>query len=308
MNIKELKNYINRPEYVFRPWQIYHKIFNKAPSLLNNIKEVILPWGTTISIPLLSDDTLIKSLLIYGIYDLSLTELVWRLIELGETAIDIGANLGYVTSLMSVKVGNIGKVWCFEPNPEVYQELTANIGNWKIKGFDNIYPQQIALSNHSGNGVLNLTPKNRGEVFIDKKQEVVNIQANSKNACVVDIERLDNFLKTEQNCIGVLKIDVEGHELEVLQGAGDLISNHKIRDIIFEEHNVYPSPLTGFLEQNGYTVFRIWKGFWKPRLESPNLNKTHSWEPPNYLATCNPKRATKLVKSWGWKSLSCHTN
>ena len=303
MNIQKLKHFINRPEYIFRPWQVYHRFFKRNSNSVNKFQEVVLPWGLTIKIPMSTDDTLPRSILIYGIYDLSLTEVIWRLLELGENAIDIGANIGYVTSLMSAKVGRMGKVWCFEPNPEIYEELAINIANWGIKGDSNIYHQQIALSNYSGYGVLNLTPKNRGEVFIDKNQQVANVQTNSRDACVVAIDRLDKFLEKEQNCIGVLKIDVEGHELEVLQGAGNLISKHHVRDIIFEEHNSYPSPLTDFLESNGYTIFRIWKSFWRPILESPSKNLIHPWEPPNYLATLNAERATERIKDWGWKCL-----
>lgn len=50
-------------------------------------------------------------------------------------------------------------------------------------------------------------------------------------------------------------------------------------------------------------IFQIWKGFWKPKLESPIKNLAHPWEPPNYLATLNPQRATERIKDWGWKSL-----
>ena len=144
MNINELKYYINRPEYIFRPFQIYQRIFNQDYSSTNNLKDVVLPWGLNIKVSTLTNDSLGKSLLKFGIYDLSLTEVIWRLIEPNETAIDICANVGYITSLMSVKVGRGGRVLCFEPNPEVYEELTVNILNWQQQTSKNIYPQQIA--------------------------------------------------------------------------------------------------------------------------------------------------------------------
>ena len=117
MNIKKLKYYINRPEYIFRPFQIYQRIFNQDYSSTSKLKDVVLPWGLNIKVSTFTNDTLGKALLKFGIYDLSLTEVIWRLIEPNETAIDIGANVCYVTSLMSVKVGKAEKVWCFEPNP-----------------------------------------------------------------------------------------------------------------------------------------------------------------------------------------------
>ncbi|OUL30810.1 FkbM family methyltransferase [Nostoc sp. 106C] len=298
-----MKSYLNRPEYIFRPAQIYYRIFKQNFKHIN-FKETILPWGAKIRIPTEPHDTVGKSIATYGIYDLSLTEVLWRLINPGETVIDIGANIGYMTSIMSKRVGNTGKVWCFEPNPEVYKELSENINNWQQKqGWDNIYAKQIALSNTRGTGVLNIPLINRGEAFIELGNSI-NPEANKSQACTVILERLDKFLENEQKHIGLLKIDVEGHELQVLQGAGELISKNNIRDILFEDHHGYPSNVTQLLEMHGYTIFRIWKGFWKPVLESPSKNLVHRWEPPNYLATHNPKRAAQCLKDWGWKCLS----
>jgi FkbM family methyltransferase len=303
MNIAKIKLYLNRPEYIFRPTQIYQRISNTKSNLSNRYKYVVLPWGLQIKIPTDTNDVVGKAISTYGIYDLSLTEVIWRLISPGETVIDIGANIGYITSIMAKRVGKTGKVWCFEPNPEVYAELNENIKNWQRNlGWNHINPQEIALSDHAGSGILNITLKNRGESFINN--DINNATSNLLiNSCSVSMQRLDKILeKTEKN-IGVLKIDVEGYELPVLQGAGELISQHNIRDILFEEHGAYPSPVTQYLEANGYTIFRIWKGFWKPLLVSPEKNLMHHWEPPNYLATCDPARVTQLMKEWDWKSL-----
>lgn len=65
----------------------------------------------------------------------------------------------------------------------------------------------------------------------------------------------------------------------------------------------YPSPVTQFLEKHGYTVFRIWKGFWKPLLEHPENNPLHPWEPPSYLGTKDTLRAIERLKKPGWFSL-----
>ncbi|HEY9600524.1 MAG TPA: hypothetical protein V6C85_02875, partial [Allocoleopsis sp.] len=72
---------------------------------------------------------------------------------------------------------------------------------------------------------------------------------------------------------------------------------------IFEDHRGYPSPVSQFLEDHGYTIFRLWKGFWKPRLEIPSKTLVHSWEPPSYLATKDPSRAQERLGKRGWYSL-----
>jgi FkbM family methyltransferase len=302
--MQKITQLITRPEYFFQPSKIYSRVFYSNLNEVNSdvkFRVFNLPWGA-IKIPLdQQKDVLCESISKYGIYDLIVTEAIWRLTEPGETAIDIGANIGYTSSILSSRVGEAGKVFCFEPNPEVYNELLENIKIWKEKyNGQNIYPYGMALSNETGFATLNIISENRGESFIGNEISDVNTMAS--NTCNVQTERLDKIISKEK-AVGILKIDVEGHELKVFEGAGELISNNHVRDIIFEDHTGYPSDVSRFLESHNYTIFQIWKGFWRPILLDPTKNLSHQWEPPNYLATHNPKRATNLFQGWGWKSL-----
>jgi len=202
MNIERIKLYLNRPEYIFRPNQIYHRIFDKELNLGTSHKHVVLPWGLQIKIPTSNTDVVGKAISAYGVYDLSLTEIIWRLVGIGETAVDIGANIGYVTSIMAKRVGASGQVWCFEPNPEVYSELSVNVNSWKHDlGWNNIHTEEIALSDKSGSGILNITP-NRGESFIDNGDtEKDDFSCGRYN---VRLERLENFFEKQRD-IGLLK-------------------------------------------------------------------------------------------------------
>lgn len=299
-----LINYINRPHYIFRPMQIYRRLFRSPRQNTQEFENVLLPWGVNIKIRPIPSEIVGRSIWATGIYDLNVTELLWRLIDKGEIAVDVGANIGYMTSIMAKRVGETGKVWAFEPNPEVYQELSENISNWQqtIK-WNNIDAQPLALSNSSGVGILVQNNQNRGEGHIISDLNDPN--SKSKNIIqnyTVSLAKLDEIIPSSQQ-IGVMKIDVEGHELEVLQGSINLINAHNIRDIIFEEHRGYPSSVSQFLEKHGYKIFRIWKGFWKPLLEPPTKNLFHPFEAPNYLATREPERCIKRLKSLGWASL-----
>lgn len=303
--IMSLLNYLNRPEYIFRPLQIYRKILHSYHQPENQVKNILLPWNIPIKVCPSSTEVVGRSLWAMGIYDLVVTESLWRLIDLGETAVDVGGNIGYMTAIMAKRVGKAGKVWCFEPNPDVYEELLDNLKNWKeTLGWSQIEAQKIALSNQSGMGVLRIPLRNREEASLASPQEVMTIQENEslyKNY-TVSLARLDEILNLD-TLIGVMKIDVEGHELAVLHGATQLIQKKRIRDIIFEDHQGYPSPVSEFLEQQGYTVFRIWKGFWKPLLEAANKKLLHPWEPPSYLATLDVSRTLERFKKRGWNSL-----
>jgi protein-L-isoaspartate O-methyltransferase len=71
-----------------------------------------------------------KALLNQGVYDLAVFEEIWRLCDKGETALDIGANIGIMTALLAHRVGSSGKVLCFEADPAIRTELQANTFRW----------------------------------------------------------------------------------------------------------------------------------------------------------------------------------
>jgi FkbM family methyltransferase len=65
-----------------------------------------------------------------GVYDLPVTETLWRLTELGDLGVDAGANIGYTASVLAVRAGPAGLVVAFEPHPVLRAELAANIARW----------------------------------------------------------------------------------------------------------------------------------------------------------------------------------
>jgi hypothetical protein len=151
--------------------------------------------------------------------------------------------------------------------------------------------------------ILELFKTNRG---LSK----IGTSKNCDHSYSVPSSKLDILLNCESDIeIGVLKIDIEGHELEAFNGAKQLIAAHKIRDIIFEDYNheSYPNSLTDFLEGYGYTILKAVGRFWQPILCSPSSKQTgRSWEPTCYIATIDPERVKSCVKKIGWFSI--HNN
>lgn len=302
----QLINYLNRPEYLLRPIQICRRITRSVGNV--DAEDILLPWGLKIKVD--PNEVIGRSIWLMGIYDLSVTETLWRLISKGDTTVDIGANIGYVTSLMAKKVGKSGKVYCFEPHPEIYQNLSDNIKIWQ-QNIDicKINSQNIALSNHAGQGFLEIPINfndNKGiaALKLGNEKDKQNNNTIPAMGVTVTLARLDEALSNNHQ-IDLLKIDVEGHELEVLEGATRLLSKQQIRNIVFEDHNSYPSCVSKFLESYNFTIFRINRGFWKPLIEFPTARKNNhcDWEPPNYLATRDPLYATKRLQKPGWYSL-----
>lgn len=242
-----------------------------------------------------------------GVYDLCVTEALWRLIDPGETAIDVGANIGYMTSVMAKRVQETGKVFSYEPHPEIYEELCENKILWQeASGWCQITTQNVALSNASGIGVLGLPShfsENRGVALL---LDEIDAQAMGNPCrCHVTLARLDDLMN-DDHPVSIIKLDVEGHELKVLQGGQKVLTRH-VRDIVFEEHSNYPTEVTCFLKERGFTVLRIRKEIWGPRLEFPARKPGGPllpWDPPSYLATKDPLRAMKRMQKRGWQSLA----
>ncbi len=113
--LNHLKRQLHKPEYFYRPAQLLKRLarfkFPAKPLLLP------LPWGHTIEVR--AWETIGKSIWHFGLYDLSMSEVLWRLTAADDTAADIGANIGYVTSLFAKKVSPQQHVWSFEPHPTV---------------------------------------------------------------------------------------------------------------------------------------------------------------------------------------------
>lgn len=288
---KSIIHYIKRPEYYFSLHSVVKKLFNKTGNGIINQKT---PWGNLIEID--TNETIGNSIYSTRIYDLALSETLWRLIEPGNFVLDVGANIGFITSLCSYKSGPQGKVWAFEPNPIVITRLTKNIGYNKHSN-TTLYP--FALSDSNKEGYLELPDTfsyNQGVAYVKNG-------THSNNAIKIDLCRLDDMIDAG-TIINVLKIDVEGHELTVLKGSEKLIQNKQITNIVYEDHDSYPSEIAEFLAAKGYTIYRIEKGWLNLNLKNPSIEPSNNgWEPTNYLATLDTQALKKKMKGIFYKCL-----
>ena len=238
-----------------------------------------------------------------GVYDVVVTEAILRLAESGETAVDVGANIGVMASAMGVAVGVSGRVLCFEPHPGLSVELSENIAQWmEALGWQQVERSELALSEHPGEACLLASAgfdANRGTATLSSLSRDGGARTSQFHVVATTLD-----LALGSATIDVLKVDVEGHELAVFRGASSLLSSGRVRDIIFEEYHSYPSPVTSALESYGYQVFLIRKGLLGPVLQSPiDARLQLEWETPNYLATREADRAIERLGPIGWHSL-----
>lgn len=291
---------LNKPEFWFRPGQIFHKLgYICGRYASTNALSVRLPWGTALQVN--PHETIGRSLAVSGVYELAVSETLWRLTEPGEWCMDVGANIGYMTSVLAAKAQAGGKVFSFEPHPVIFERFQTN-----LKGMLNGAPIQASQSAVGTiDGKTNLVEPD-GFENNEGVAKLANHQSSEKNSYPITISRLDTLFPGKEK-FGVVKVDVEGWELSVFQGAEQILAQHRIRDIVFEDFEAFPSESVKFLQSKGYTIFRLVKKIlgpyiWNP-LETKAPNFLLPYEPVNYLATVDPQRARRLLQPRGWSCL-----
>ncbi len=169
---------------------------------------------------------------IYKSYEELETKLVKDIVKNGNVVVDIGANIGYYTLLFAKLVGEKGKVFAFEPEPNNFDLLKKNI---EINGYKNINLINKAVSNKSGKIKLYLN---------DVNTSCHSLIAENPNNQYIEIDsiKLDDFFEINQK-IDFIKIDVEGAELESLKGMSNLLNQNNDTKILLEFN---PSMLKSF--------------------------------------------------------------
>ncbi len=153
------------------------------------------------------------------------TALFKRLVDKGMVVVDIGANIGYYTLLAAHLVGEEGKVFAFEPDPYNYSLLCRNI---KVNGYRNVVPVQKAVSSKLGETKLFLDRSNLGGHSLSETN------VDLRGTITVEATSLDDYFKNRDWKIDVIKIDVQGLEMKVLEGMTNVINQNDNLKIIME--------------------------------------------------------------------------
>jgi len=165
----------------------------------------------------------------------------------GATVFDVGANKGIYSYWLSRAVGQNGKVFAFEPQPELQPHLARVQTAFNLT---NLHVIDKACSDYSGVVRLFRDFSGAGHASIEHKQDRLES---------VEVEKItiDSFSKI--HCIeevAFIKLDVERHELKVLMGAETLL--RKARPLLLLEYHwkeIEEYPLFKFLEKLGYDGF-----------------------------------------------------
>ncbi len=174
-----------------------------------------------------SSDREMGALMATARYEQETINLIRKIVKPGMFCIDVGAQTGYFTCLLSSIVGQNGFVWAFEPLPESFEMINANIKENRFESNVKLYP--VACAEKSG------------ELAADCASGMV--VASPNGAYKFKSVAIDDVVNEQ---IDFCKIDIEGHEPSAIKGMHKLLN--RCHPVILTEFNQY------WLKQAGSSI------------------------------------------------------
>lgn len=167
---------------------------------------------------------------------------------------DIGSNIGYHTLVANQLISN-GKIYAFEPMPQIRAVFEKHLVlNKEFIGNSRIILSPLAISNHGGELIFSNDIRHRdGNTYIKASYVFAGAKDKFSAAC----QSIDNLVKLGYEKPDIIKIDVEGAEYDVLEGAENTLRAFKPH-ILLATHDCHLPGVQDrsvkFLEALGYTL------------------------------------------------------
>lgn len=268
-----------KPWYWRNPGRLAKRLFCKKP-LQKHERLVQMAWGGELSFDI--SGGIGWGAFLTGVVDLALSELVCQLVAPGDHVLDVGANVGGITCLLARNTGESGTVHAFEPHPVVSKRLTRNCDRnlGQLSKVVKIHEKAAGDANGLFNLIEDPCASDDGQAFI----------GDEKEGCIthrVAVCRLSDVVDEREYAF--MKLDVEGHEEAALKGAETLVSQKKIKNILFEDHQGPGSPAWLYLQKCGYHLYSFGWEFGGVRVaDADKGDLTKTYEAPNYWASSDP--------------------
>ena len=179
------------------------------------------------------------------LYDKQTTRIIKQVLKKDSNCIDVGCHKGEILDLL-LKAAPSGRHFGFEPIPHMYKNLSE-----KYADKPNCHIHEVALSNKTGSATFNYVISNPSYSGLKKRKYD---KANEEDTQIeVKTELLDNIIPKDLK-IDLIKIDVEGGELLVLEGAKQTIDREK--PVVVFEHGLGASE---FYDANPEKVFNYFQ-------------------------------------------------
>lgn len=235
---------------------LVHYLLNRLPGE----RYPVLPCDGALRGYRMRIDWQIHRCFVHGTWEPEVVAAVQQSVTPGMIALDIGAQSGFYTLLLSKLVGPQGNVVAFEPFPANFRVLAENV---RLNGLSNVIPRQEAVSAQSGELSLTMPPGQAnllaGPLLAGEATQDVIVRAVS----------LDDWASASGSQINFLKMDIEGAETDVLRGAQRVLHDHRpIMVIELHGNNAGQGdhPVLSLLQQARYRVHWIEKSTQTPHI------------------------------------------
>lgn len=178
-----------------------------------------------------------------------------KFIPNGEIFVDVGGNKGLYSSTL-IKKFNVKEIHIFEPCKLNIEIIKEKFSDKRIKiincGLSNLDSEAILYSNETGSGLASLS-----------KRKLDHFGIKFDNEELIKLIRFDEYWKNniKSEYVDLMKIDVEGHELNVLEGAGNYINNIKVIQFEFGGCNIdtktFFQEFWYFFKVRNFQIYRI---------------------------------------------------
>lgn len=210
--------------------------------------------GFELEIDPLLDNGVERTLYYFGTYERGTLGFISEHLKEGDVFFDIGANIGLMSLYAAGCVGSEGKVIAFEANPETANILKNNIA---LNSVNNIDVIAKAVGNDTGSiKIYNNWSVNRGGASVIKPNDASSFSE-------VELIRIDALKEYQDMTISMVKIDVEGFELDVLKGMEKVLRRKDAPILIVEcsattNKDDTISAIFDFIKGvNHYSVFKL---------------------------------------------------
>jgi FkbM family methyltransferase len=217
---------------------------------------IIVPWYDGSQINLYLGNDLSYPTFVGGCIEPNEFAFVDSSLRPGMVFLDIGANEGFYSIFASRRVGNSGRVVAFEPSDREFERLQRNIS---LNKANNIQAESIALAEAPGRGKLRICE------YGHEGQNTLGDFAHDVRQCgdqAVDIQRLDDYLSDHPfDRVDFIKMDVEGAEQRVLEGARQTLARYRpvilleLNDRALRFQGANCQSVVSLLRSDGYAIY-----------------------------------------------------
>jgi len=193
------------------------------------------------------DEYLGRALIVYGEYAELEHEFLCSLLHTGDRVVEVGANIGTHTVGLAKAVGPSGGVVAIEPQPTIFRILCANLA---LNGLANVTPMALGCGAHEATMSVPAVDYRRRA---NHNSGGVSLEPPGKGV-PVKVMPIDEMLEANLS-VELLKVDVEGMEKEVLEGASYLIEQRRPLLYVENDRVEKSQPLVEWIIAAGY---RLW--------------------------------------------------